>query len=53
MPIVPLTAQASREAHERCLEAGMDDLARPIAPEDLAVVLQRWRSGRGRDERAG
>ena len=42
-PIVALTASAMRGDRERYLSAGMDDyLAKPITPEQLAAVLERW-----------
>ena len=42
-PIVALTASAMREDRERCLQAGMDDfIAKPVTPEHLEVVLDRW-----------
>ncbi len=42
-PIVALTASAMRGDRERYLEAGMDDyVAKPMSPEQLAAVLDRW-----------
>jgi signal transduction histidine kinase/CheY-like chemotaxis protein/HPt (histidine-containing phosphotransfer) domain-containing protein len=42
-PIVALTASAMRGDRERYLEAGMDDyVAKPMTPEQLAEVLERW-----------
>jgi HPt (histidine-containing phosphotransfer) domain-containing protein len=42
-PIIALTAGAMRADRERCLSAGMDDyVAKPMSPEQLEAVLQRW-----------
>jgi CheY-like chemotaxis protein len=39
---VALTANAFREDHERCIEAGMNDfLAKPVKPGDLQACLDR------------
>jgi len=46
VPVVAMTAHAMKGDRERCLEAGMDDyLAKPLRPEDLDAVLERWLSG--------
>ena len=45
-PVVALTAHAMKEDRDRCLAAGMDDyLAKPIRPDNLAAVLERWVPG--------
>jgi CheY-like chemotaxis protein len=43
IPIIALTANAMSEDRKRCLAAGMDEhLAKPICPEHLARVLNKW-----------
>ena len=43
VPIVGVTAHASREGRDACLDAGMDDyLSKPFVLEDLAAVLRKW-----------
>lgn len=42
MPIVALTANASEDVRQACLEAGMDDfLAKPVSPELLRQTIER------------
>jgi len=42
VPIVALTASAVAEDHQRCLEAGMDDvLVKPFGPAQLRQLLER------------
>jgi len=43
--IIAMTANAMQSDRERCLQSGMNDfLAKPIKPDTLSVVLQRWTS---------
>ena len=43
LPIVAMTANVMLEERQRCLAAGMDDfVAKPIDPDELLGVLQRW-----------
>lgn len=42
-PVIALTAGSSAEEAQRCLEAGMDGfLSKPLRPQALAEVLERW-----------
>ncbi len=43
--IVAMTANAMQGDREKCLAAGMDDyVAKPVRPEDIRLVLERWGS---------
>lgn len=43
LPIVAMTANASNEDRENCIQAGMDDfISKPIAPAPLFKVLATW-----------
>ncbi|WP_434514926.1 response regulator [Dechloromonas sp. ARDL1] len=42
-PIIAMTANAFAEDRQRCLAAGMNDhIAKPVDPERLNQILQRW-----------
>lgn len=43
LPVVAMTANVMPEDRRRCLAAGMNDfVSKPIMPEALSDVLQRW-----------
>jgi two-component system sensor histidine kinase RpfC len=43
LPIVALTASASEDARNRCLDAGMDNfLAKPVNPRELGKMVERY-----------
>jgi len=43
LPIIAMTAGAMPEDRARCMQAGMNDyVAKPVNPENLAKVLQKW-----------
>ncbi len=54
IPIIAMTAHATTDHRERCLEAGMDDhMPKPLRRKELLAVVNKWvRSGSGPGEKA-
>ncbi len=47
IPIVAMTAHAMPRHKKACFEAGMDDfISKPVSPDSLARVLEKWLSSR-------
>jgi CheY-like chemotaxis protein/nitrogen-specific signal transduction histidine kinase/HPt (histidine-containing phosphotransfer) domain-containing protein len=47
VPVIAVTASATADDAERCLQAGMDDyLAKPLRPQALRQALVRWGQAR-------
>lgn len=43
--IIAATAHALKGDSDRCIQAGMDDyIAKPISPDKLKDILERWRN---------
>jgi len=43
LPVVAMTANASRRDHQACLAAGMNDfVSKPFEPQTLYTIMQRW-----------
>jgi CheY-like chemotaxis protein len=53
VPIIALTAHATKGDRDRCLEAGMDDyLTKPLDPPVLETVLKKWLNKQSKAETA-
>jgi signal transduction histidine kinase/CheY-like chemotaxis protein/HAMP domain-containing protein len=54
LPIVAMTAHATLEERQKCLDAGMNDhVSKPIDPEALFSTLERWAKPRPTPDAAG
>jgi two-component system, sensor histidine kinase and response regulator len=54
IPIIALTANAMQGDRESALEEGMDDyISKPVTPEELGAVLDRWISRDKEEEELG
>lgn len=47
IPIIAVTAKATKGDREYCLEAGMDDyMSKPVKSDDFQAALERWAPGK-------
>ena len=50
LPIVALTAHATKGDRQKCLEAGMDDyLTKPLQKKDLLAMVEKWLQAGGQE----
>ena len=54
IPIIALTAADMAEDKQKAIEAGMDDyLSKPVRPDTLKTMLEKWTSGAFVDDQSG
>jgi len=52
IPIIAMTAHATKEHGERCMKAGMDDyISKPLRSKDLLELIEKWlEKGLGKED---